>query len=119
MPFPWTDEAPGFGFTTGSPWLLLPADWGGVSASAQAGAAGSTLELYRRALALRPRDGDLAWRDGPPGSLVLQRGELTCAVNVSGEPFPLPPGELVLASDPSVQDTLGPDTAAWLRRGAA
>jgi len=63
--------------------------------------------------------GDLAWRDGPPGSLVFGRGDLTCAVNVSGEPFPLPPGELVLASDPSIQDSLAPDTAAWLRRGAA
>jgi alpha-glucosidase len=119
VPFPWTDEAPRFGFTTGSPWLPLPADWGAVSASAQAGAAASTLELHRRALALRPRDGDLAWHDGPPGSLVFGRGNLTCAVNVSGEPFPLPPGELVLASDPSVQDSLPPDTAAWLRRGAA
>ena len=119
VPVPWTDGAPGFGFTTGSPWLPLPADWGGVSTSVQAGAAGSTLELYRRALALRPRGGDLAWRDGPPGSLVFGRGDLTCAVNVSGEPFPLPPGELVLASDPSVQDNLAPDTAAWLRRGAA
>lgn len=60
---------------------------------------------------------------GPSGcgktTLLRGRENLTCAVNVSGELFPLPPGELVLASDPSVQDSLAPDTAAWLRRGAA
>ena len=27
VPLPWTDEPPGFGFTSGSPWLPMPGDW--------------------------------------------------------------------------------------------
>jgi alpha-glucosidase len=119
VPVPWTRDAPGFGFTTGEPWLPIPTAWGEQSVAAQADDAGSMLALYRDALARRPRGGSFAWRDGPPGALVFERGELVCAANVSAERFSLPAGELVLASDASVHDELPPDTAVWLRRGAA
>jgi alpha-glucosidase len=81
-----------------------------------AGRPGSTLELYRAAIARRPRGGRLVWRESPSGTLVFERGEMICAVNVDAPELSLPDGELVLASDPGVATTLPPNTSAWIRR---
>jgi len=115
VPIPWEGAAPGFGFTTGTPWLPLPDEWAGKTVAAQTGAPGSMLELYRQALALRPRDERFAWRESAPGSLAFARGDLVCVVNFAAGELALPAGELLLASDPGVIDVLPPDTAAWLR----
>ena len=53
VPLPWTDDGRGRGFTTGVPWLPIPEEWAGLSVERQQGDAGSTLELTRKALALR------------------------------------------------------------------
>jgi alpha-glucosidase len=113
IPLPWTREPPAFGFTTGEPWLPVPAHWGGLSVEAQAPDAGSTLALYRAALAARPA-GELAWRGSPRGTLVFERGSVVCAVNVDGDPLALPDGELLVASEP-VTAALPPGAAAWVR----
>ena len=124
VPIPWRDGPPGFGFTTGEPWLPMPDAWRDQTVEAQLGAPGSTLELYRRALALRRdsealRHGLLQWRDSPPGTLVFERttdGEtIVCGVNVGGEPLVLPDGELLLASEPGLERLLPAGAAAWLR----
>jgi len=44
----------------------------------------------------------------PPTTIV-------CAVNLVGEPFPLPLGEFVLASRQLVEGGLPAATAAWVR----
>jgi alpha-glucosidase len=112
VPVPWTAEPPAFGFSEAVPWLPQPAGFGKRSVAAQAGRAGSTLELFRAALARRPH-GAFAWLDAPPGTLAFSRDGLVCVVNVDGEPSPLPPGEVVLASEP-LGDALGAGSAAWL-----
>jgi len=119
VPIPWTTEPPTFGFTHGEPWLPMPQDWGAESVAAQSGVAGSTLELYRTALRLRPREEELAWRESPEGTMIFDRGDLTCLVNFDAREFELPDGELVLASEPDITTTLPPDTAAWVRKGTA
>ena len=116
VPLPWTPEQPTFGFTTGEPWLPMPQDWGAASVEAQTGGPTSTLELYRSALRLRPRGEEFSWRDGPDGTMSFDRGDLTVAVNFDAPGLELPPGELVLASEPDVTTTLPADTAAWLQR---
>jgi alpha-glucosidase len=113
VPIPWTSQPPAFGFTTGTSWLPQPESFGALSVEAQTGAAGSTLELARAALAARP-SGDFGWRDSPPGTLVFARGDLVCAVNVDGDPLPLA-GDVVLASEP-VGSSLPAGAAVWLRR---
>jgi alpha-glucosidase len=113
VPVPWDGEPPAYGFTSGEPWLPMPASWAGEAAVRDRMRA-----HYRDALALRPRGDDFGWLDAPAGALAFERGDLVCAVNLAAEPFPLPSGELVLASDPGVGEELPPDTAAWLRRGA-
>jgi alpha-glucosidase len=114
VPLPWENDAPGFGFTSGTPWLPIPADWTEKTVARQRADAGSVLALYRSALAHRP-NGDLRlrWRDSPRGTLVFTRGELTCAVNVDGDPMPLS-GEVLLASEP-VSRELNAGAAVWLR----
>jgi alpha-glucosidase len=117
VPIPWGTEAPAFGFSDGEPWLPMPQGWGSASVEAQTGEPGSTLELYRAAIRLRPRGDDFAWRESPKGTMIFDRGDLTCIVNFDGAELELPEGELVLASEPGITTTLPPDTAAWVRKG--
>ena len=114
VPLPWEDGPPRFGFTSGTPWLPMPAAWDALTVERQRQQPDSTLELYRRALALRPR-GDFAWREAPAGALAFERSGVVCLVNVDAEPFALPPGELLLASEPGVHGELPRATAAWIR----
>ncbi|BBJ44305.1 alpha-glucosidase [Streptomyces antimycoticus] len=53
VPLPWTRSGESYGFGPGGSWLPQPDDWSGLSVEAQTGDPGSTLELYRGALALR------------------------------------------------------------------
>jgi alpha-glucosidase len=126
VPVPWTSEPPGLGFTTGTPWLPIPETWTDVSVAAQARDEGSTLALYRTAIAARRgsdalRDGSFAWLDSAEGALAFERTSeqeqehVVCMVNVAADGLELPEGELMLASDPAVTRSLPPDTAAWVR----
>jgi alpha-glucosidase len=115
VPIPWENGPPGFGFTTGTPWLPMPEEWESASVAAQTGVSNSILELYRSALALRPADEPFAWLESPPGLLAFSRGELTCLVNLDcAEAVPLA-GEVVLASEPDLTSSLPRATAVWLR----
>jgi alpha-glucosidase len=119
VPLPWTSEPPAFGFTEGEPWLPMPRDWGPQSVEAQDRDPGSTLSLFRSALRLRPRHDRFTWRESPRGTMIFDRGDLTCIVNVDADELELPDGELVLASEPGITTTLPPNTAAWVRKGTA
>ena len=121
VPIPWTVDGPSFGFGDGDPWLPQPAGFGALSVAAQAGVAGSTLELYREALALRSRwctaDETIEWLDDVAGgeALAFRRGSgLVCVVNYGSAPVALPTGTVVLASVPGVAATLPHDAAAWI-----
>jgi alpha-glucosidase len=94
VPIPWTREL------QANAWLPQPADWSGKSVEAQTGRDGSFLELYRRALELRPRGG-FAWRDSPPGTLAFDRDDVTCIVHFTGERMVVE-GETLLETDDAV-----------------
>jgi alpha-glucosidase len=125
VPMPWEGGPPGFGFTTGRPWLPIPEPWSGAAVAAQAGDPASTLELYRTALAARRgsaalRGGAFAWRDdAPAGALAFERASaeehVVCIVNIASDGVDLPDGELVVASRPDVARHLPPASAAWVR----
>ena len=124
VPIPWEGGPPGFGFTIGTPWLPMPEEWSRRTAAAQRTDPGSTLCLYRNALALRRglpplRAGSFGWRESEPGSLCFEReagGEaILCIVNTGDDAVELPDGEVLLASERGVASALPPDTAAWLR----
>ncbi len=115
VPIPWTTEPPTFGFTAGEPWLPQPAGWGALSVEAQDGDPSSMLSLYRSAMQLRPRGDAFTWHESPQGTMIFDRGELTCLVNFDAATLELPEGELVLVSEPGITTTLPPSTAAWVR----
>ncbi len=124
VPLPWTADGPSLGFGSGEAWLPQPDDWAALAAAGQAEDPGSTLSLYRQAIALRRRwgaaDEDLELLDLGPDVVAYRRGSgLTCVVNMGTEPVDLPAHrELLLASDPGVAGaaatSLGPDGAVWL-----
>lgn len=124
VPVPWEGEAPPYGFSdTASTWLPMPPDWGPLTAAVQLEDPESTLSLHRAALELRRThpafEGEqLEWYGSPPGCLAYRRkgGGLICALNTSPTPVPLPPGDVLLASGPVQEESLPPDTAAWLLR---
>jgi alpha-glucosidase len=122
VPVPWEGGPPGYGFTTGVPWLPMPAEYGGLTVAEQLEDTGSTLSLLRRAIELRRTHpgfagAELEWFGAPAGCLAFRRGgsTLVCALNASAEAVPLPPGDVLLTSGPlDDDDLLPPDTAAWL-----
>ncbi|MEW2285101.1 glycoside hydrolase family 13 protein [Streptomyces sp. NPDC047841] len=120
VPLPWTTTGPSYGFGPGPGWLPQPAAFAGYAVEAQAGAEGSTLELYRSALRLRRKllQGEtLTWTpDAPRDVLDFGRTETWRNVtNLGGEPVPLPPGEVLLSSGPLPEGrVLPPDTTVWL-----
>ena len=122
VPLPWEGGPPGFGFTTGEPWLAAPAEYGERTVACQLEDTTSTLSLYRRAIALRRTHvpdpaAPLEWYGAPPGCLAFrpEGSALVCALNTSDVPVPLPPGEVLLASGaPPKGAVLTPGTAVWL-----
>jgi alpha-glucosidase len=120
VPLPWAGDTPPFGFSAPGTrtWLPQPAEWGPLTAGAQAADPASTLALYRRALACR-RDlatAPLAEFHVADGVLRWRRGSVTCLLNMSGDDVAVPPGEVLVRSD-AYHARLPPDTAVWVRTG--
>ncbi|MET8689295.1 glycoside hydrolase family 13 protein [Streptomyces sp. NPDC004732] len=124
VPIPWTTEGSSYGFGAGGSWLPQPASWGGLSVQAQTGDPGSTLELYRSALAVRRAEPGLGagvaieWLEAPEGVLAFAREGFVCTVNTTAEPVEIPaPGRILLGSEEAeVTDgavRLPADTTVW------
>ncbi|MFE9660262.1 alpha-amylase family glycosyl hydrolase [Streptomyces sp. NPDC005955] len=125
VPIPWTVDGTSYGFGSGGSWLPQPAGWGELSVRSQTGVEGSTLELYRAALAARRAHpalgaGDrVQWLDAPAGVLAFRRTaggrDLVCAANTTGAPVSwTAAGTLLLSSAPLGADgELPADTTAW------
>ncbi|MYU21435.1 glycoside hydrolase family 13 protein [Streptomyces sp. SID8352] len=124
VPLPWTRGGTSYGFGGGGSWLPQPEGWGALSVEAQTGVPGSTLELYRAALAARRAHPDLGagdavqWLPAPEGVLALRRGRFVCTANTTREPVVLPtPGRLLLSSADTATEgpetVLPPDATLW------
>ncbi|MFG2920993.1 glycoside hydrolase family 13 protein [Streptomyces sp. NPDC048305] len=124
VPIPWSREGTSYGFGAGGSWLPQPATWGALSVEAQTGVEGSTLELYRAAIAARREHPGLGagagveWLDAPEGVLALGRPGFVCTVNTTSAPVRIAvPGTPLLASGPVAVDgttvELPADTTVW------
>ncbi|WP_308799977.1 glycoside hydrolase family 13 protein [Agromyces silvae] len=132
VPLPWRPDAPGFGFTTGEPWLPIPASWASLSVSEQRAAPDSTLSLYRTAIQLRKQHLDatgaeLRWTgiDTTPGApdapdvLIFERGtRFRCVLNLSSTAAIAIPSDYtpILSSVPLEDGLIAPDTSVWLTK---
>ncbi|WP_049621719.1 alpha-glucosidase family protein [Frateuria defendens] len=77
-PIPWTGEAPGAGFSRGTPWLPVPAEHRALAVAAQEADAHSALHGFRRFLHWRRTqpalcEGDIAFLDTPEPVLAFTR----------------------------------------------
>ncbi|MFE8887003.1 glycoside hydrolase family 13 protein [Pseudarthrobacter enclensis] len=120
VPLPWTAEGTSFGFGPGGSHLPQPEWFAGSSVEVQELQDGSTLSLYRRALALRSElqaAEVLEWLDtGRDDVLAFRRPNgWTSVTNFGTEPFILPAGALLVTSSPVDGASLPAATTAWLQ----
>ena len=117
VPLPWARAGSSFGFGPGGSHLPQPSWYGDSSVEAQEHESSSTLNLYRKAIALRKELGtsdDLSWIDSPQGTTVFRRGNWIVATNFSDKPAELPTGEVILSSSGD-ESQLAPNSTVWLR----
>jgi alpha-glucosidase len=138
VPLPWKADEPGYGFaeafTTGrapnavapaEPWLPQPESFRDLAADRQDGIAGSTLELYRSALAFRSSNGlgsgTFQWADvhqPAKGVLAFNNGRVLILSNMGTGAVPVPAGYAVaLMSGPRASGAVAeilPNCAAYL-----
>lgn len=128
VPLPWSSNPAGaFGFsnkdslTPDQAWLPQSPWWGGFSVDSQDGVEGSTLSMYREALAIRKSeeglgDGEMEWIEAGADVVAFERpGDFACYINF-GADFELPSNsQILVASGPVHAHTLPTDTAAWVR----
>lgn len=85
VPLPWSRTQRYFGFSTMEPWLPQPDGFGAFAADDQIADPGSTLTLYRSAIASRRSlfrsDPGLEWLPSPPNVVAWRRGDSSCVVN--------------------------------------
>lgn len=128
-PMPWQSEAPGFGFTSGEPWLPFGADAADLAVDRQRDDNASTLAAYRRLLTTRravlqqdPGD-DVAFLSLGEDVVAVQRGPLVTVLNTADVPVDLElSGELIAATadGAKVSDgrlTVPAASTVWLRSG--
>lgn len=115
VPLPWTAQGPSFGFGDAPAHLPQPAWFGDHAVESQA--EGSTLELYRSAIASRRSlSGPLEWMESPSSVLRFRRGDVECLVCFDAV-IPIDADRVIVASSPLSGGVLGPDQTAWLRLG--
>jgi alpha-glucosidase len=128
VPLPWTaDPKGGFGFSTNDSlklhesWLPQSPWMGDFAVDTQDGVEGSTLTMYRTALAIRKTeaglgDGPMEWIQTGADVVAFKRpGNFACFINF-GAPLELPSdSQILIASGPISGHTLPTDTAVWVR----
>jgi alpha-glucosidase len=120
VPLPWTSSGSSFGFGTGGAHLPQPEWFARHSVEVQEAEDGSTLSIYRRALALRSelQTGEtLEWLEtGRPDVLAFRRPNgWTAVTNFGTEAVNLPAGTVLVSSSPLEADSLPGATTAWLQ----
>ena len=128
VPLPWSSNPAGaFGFsnkdslTPDQAWLPQSPWWGAFSVDSQDGVEGSTLSMYREALAIRKTeeglgDGDMEWIEAGADVVAFERpGNFACYINF-GAAFELPSNSQILVASGAVHaHTVPTDTAVWVR----
>jgi alpha-glucosidase len=120
VPLPWEAEETNFGFgPAGEPWLPQPEVYRQYSRDLEEADPGSTLALYKAALASRKQhdlgQGELEWIEGTPENILgFRNKDVTVFINYSEEDFALPAGKIILDSADSSDGILKPATAVWL-----
>ena len=120
VPLPWSSQGASFGFGPGGSHLPQPKWYAKYAVEVQAGVAGSTLELYRIALAMRKqlmRGEKLSWHDSEPGTLWFEREDgWSSFTNFTDFEVSLPQGEVLISSSEILGSNLPANSTVWLKR---
>ncbi|TFB71845.1 alpha-amylase [Cryobacterium glaciale] len=119
VPLPWTSEGPSFGFGSAAAVLPQPPWFGALSVEAQAGVDGSTLTMYREALALRrsmQRDATVEVRVAAEALYITRSDGWMSVTNFGLVPTAVPTGRVRLVSS-GVSAVIEPSTTVWLEVG--
>jgi alpha-glucosidase len=116
-PLPWKSGNSSNGFSiTGNAWLPQPETYAKLSRNLQESDAGSTLNLYKQALAIRKDlklgEGSFDWLS-VDDVLSYQNGNLSVVHNFSNAPVDLN-GKVLLSSAQLVNGQLSPNDTAWV-----
>lgn len=119
VPLPWTSSETSFGFSSAKAHLPQPAWFAQHAVSAQNALEGSTLNMYRKALALRrslQTSEELAWiTNSNPDVLHFARPNgWNVVTNFGTTAVELPQGTVALSSVPLEDRMLPADATAWL-----
>ncbi|MDN5605086.1 MAG: glycoside hydrolase family 13 protein [Kocuria sp.] len=120
VPLPWSSSGTSLGFGEAGSHLSQPAWFSQYAVDAEDADPESTLNLYRRALALRREwltAESLTWVEHTdPDVLVFRRPNgWVCATNFGNSPAELPEGEIMLTSSPLEDGKMAGNSSVWLR----
>jgi alpha-glucosidase len=119
VPLPWDSTKPSFGFGQEKSHLPQPQWFAKHAVDKQDGIKGSTLSLYRDALALRKKlqtEEDLQWIPTTNAEVIhfARPNGWQCIMNFNAKSYKLPAGKVVLSSGPIVGGKIGANTTVWL-----
>ena len=94
VPIPWSASEENYGYGIGTPWLPQPKDWAPYAMDVEAQDPASSLNLYKKSLALRHShpalggEGLISWVDAPDGLMHFTREPgLEVVVNTTDADF--------------------------------
>jgi alpha-glucosidase len=117
---PWNSSGTSYGFGTGGSHLPQPNWFSDVNVAAQDGVAGSPLEIYRKALALRKElQGEeiLMWHETKNREVLhfSRPGGWNCMINFRGHGHKFEAKEILHSSAPVTDLTLKAGTTVWFK----
>ena len=119
VPLPWSATGSSFGFGAGGSHLPQPNWYKDYAVEVQDGQVGSTLELYRHALALRKQllqGENLTWHNSAPGTLWFEReAGWSSFTNFTDREVELPAGDVLLSSSQIAGTKLPANSTVWLK----
>jgi alpha-glucosidase len=126
VPLPWSSTESHCGFTSGTPWLPIPPEWSTLSVESQNSEESSSLNLYRRAVAVRreifTNESEITWcSDLEKGLLAFKRDGYVVLLNTSAITINYScEGDIVLKSNLDVTANqngvnLPPASACWVK----
>ena len=120
VPLPWTRDGNNFGFGDGGVHLPQPEWFGSYSVEAQSGNDQTPLEIFRKALKLRKElqgAEELTWHHTTRDDVLhfSRPNGWNCITNFKGGKYPMPKGEILVASQPVVNGQIPAGTTVWFK----
>ena len=120
VPLPWTRGGKNFGFGAGTPHLPQPEWFADFSVEAESGNSSSPLEIFRTALKLRRElqcAEEITWHETTSEDVLhfSRPNGWNCITNFKASKYPMPAGEIILASSPLINGKIAAGTTVWFR----